>query len=196
MTTTDELPSGWGTPAVTSVTRNGVPVAADQWGFAADSLVWTFAGVAPGERILVTHTAIPTSAAYLAPGAGVGASGTGPSNPHINTVGITATDASGAGRNKTDDYAGSPATAQAFLRATDLAIVKTLVNDPAVKIWTGDTVSFLLTVTNNGPQAAGGVALSDTLPAGLTFAECRPRVSRRPERGTPAPSPVKPSPAR
>lgn len=48
----------------------------------------------------------------------------------------------------------------------DLSVVKTVDNDaPSV----GDTVTYTLTAHNAGPQDASDVAVSDTLPAGLTF---------------------------
>src|SRR5262249_729096 len=38
----------------------------------------------------------------------------------------------------------------------------------------GDTVTFTVTLTNNGPDAASGVTLVDALPTGLTFLEATP----------------------
>ena len=49
----------------------------------------------------------------------------------------------------------------------DLALTKTL--DTVGPINPGDNVVFTLTVTNNGPGAATGVVVTDTLPAGLTY---------------------------
>ena len=42
----------------------------------------------------------------------------------------------------------------------------------------GDTVTFTVTLTNNGPTGATGVKLKDLLPAGLAF------VSAAPSQGT------------
>jgi uncharacterized repeat protein (TIGR01451 family) len=57
----------------------------------------------------------------------------------------------------------------------DLALTKTVSNSrPNV----GDTITFTVTLTNNGPSAATGVQVSDLLPAGLTF------VSATPSQGT------------
>ena len=55
--------------------------------------------------------------------------------------------------------------------AADLNLVKT-VNDPAPNV--GDTVTFTLTLTNQGPDEATGVVVSDPLPAGLTFVSATP----------------------
>jgi uncharacterized repeat protein (TIGR01451 family) len=49
----------------------------------------------------------------------------------------------------------------------DLSVVKS-VSNPAPNV--GDTITFTVTLTNNGPDAATGVTLVDALPAGLTFA--------------------------
>ncbi|WP_132972004.1 LamG-like jellyroll fold domain-containing protein, partial [Thiogranum longum] len=48
----------------------------------------------------------------------------------------------------------------------DIAVSKSV--DNAMKS-EGDTVTFTVTVTNNGPEAATGVVLSDQLPAGTTY---------------------------
>ena len=52
--------------------------------------------------------------------------------------------------------------------AADLVTVKTLASGDATPD-EGDTVIFQITVTNDGPDAATGVSLTDSLPAGLTF---------------------------
>lgn len=57
----------------------------------------------------------------------------------------------------------------------DPAVTMT-VNNPSPIV--GSPVTFTLTVTNNGPNAATGVLVNDSLPAGLTF------VSGTPSQGT------------
>ncbi len=51
-------------------------------------------------------------------------------------------------------------------KVTDLAVVKT-VNNPTPDV--GQNVIFTITATNNGPSAATGVRVTDSLPAGYTF---------------------------
>lgn len=52
------------------------------------------------------------------------------------------------------------------IKPADLAITKTDKPDPAVA---GSKLTYTLTVTNNGPNPATGVTISDTLPAGVAF---------------------------
>ncbi len=51
--------------------------------------------------------------------------------------------------------------------SSDLATTKTRLGGSATPA-VGDTVTYQVTVTNNGPSAATNVSLTDTLPAGLT----------------------------
>ena len=66
-------------------------------------------------------------------------------------------------------------TALTIVRSADLAVVKT--GSPSSLI-VGNNVTYTLTVTNNGPDNATGVTLTDTLPAGATH------VSSSTSRGT------------
>lgn len=66
-------------------------------------------------------------------------------------------------------------------RSADLAITKTASQD-SVKI--GDTFSYELKVTNHGPSKATSVALSDEIPAGLSFVSADPGCVFEPVSGT------------
>jgi uncharacterized repeat protein (TIGR01451 family) len=61
---------------------------------------------------------------------------------------------------------GAPVALQA-----DLALAKT-VSDSTPNV--GDTITFTVTLTNNGPGTASGVTVTDLLPAGLTFVGATP----------------------
>jgi len=56
-------------------------------------------------------------------------------------------------------------------READLAVVKT-VNDARPNV--GDVVTFTITLSNEGPDVANNVTLTDTLPAGLQFIAATP----------------------
>jgi uncharacterized repeat protein (TIGR01451 family) len=60
-------------------------------------------------------------------------------------------------------------------QSADLALAKT-VSDSTPDV--GDTITFTVTLTNNGPDPATNVSVQDALPAGLTF------VSATPSQGT------------
>src|SRR5207245_5421370 len=55
----------------------------------------------------------------------------------------------------------------------DLAITKT-VNNPTPNV--GDTVTFTITLNDNGPNTASNVQVSDVLPAGLSFVSATPSL--------------------
>jgi uncharacterized repeat protein (TIGR01451 family) len=73
------------------------------------------------------------------------------------------------------DGTNNQASATETPQQADLALTKTVSNArPNV----GDTITFTVTLTDNGPNAASNVAVQDLLPAGLTF------VSATPSQGT------------
>ena len=55
--------------------------------------------------------------------------------------------------------------------STDLVITKIVDNGTPDE---GDTVTFTVTVTNNGPAQASNVSIDDALPAGLTIGSVTP----------------------
>ncbi|HWP45948.1 MAG TPA: FG-GAP-like repeat-containing protein [Candidatus Limnocylindrales bacterium] len=86
-----------------------------------------------------------------------------------NTVRITG--------NETDPNTAnnSQITSTLVTLATDLAITQADSPDPVL---VGTNLSYTITVINNGPSAATGVTLTDTLPSGMTF------ISATPSQGT------------
>ena len=62
------------------------------------------------------------------------------------------------------------------INIADLAVTKTVNNmSPAV----GEEVTFTVTATNNGPSAATGVTVEDTLPDGYTLVSASPSKGMR-----------------
>jgi fimbrial isopeptide formation D2 family protein/uncharacterized repeat protein (TIGR01451 family) len=169
---TDTLPANWAYSATTKVSlmRAGTVSTLGSAGytFSAADLAWTFANVDPGDSIVIVYTATPSAGAYGDPGVGAPLT-----VPNTNSVAITrVTDATDATGNRTDvDFADGPDTAAAYLVATDVAVSKTRVGTAQVNA--GDLVDFTLTAENRGAQAADGVVIVDSLPAGLTFDPAR-----------------------
>ena len=100
----------------------------------------------------------------------VGASATLTINTTVNTgtTGQTITNtAMITGADQADpEAANNVASAKIAVSGTDLAITKT-VDNPTPNV--GDTVAYTLRVTNNGPNNATGVAVTDLLPPEVTY---------------------------
>ena len=67
------------------------------------------------------------------------------------------------------------ATRSVTPQQADLALAK-IVNDPTPSV--GDTITYTITLSNNGPDAATNVQVTEALPAGVSF------VSAMPSQGT------------
>jgi uncharacterized repeat protein (TIGR01451 family) len=113
---------------------------------AGSTITWSGQSVVVGLPVLLTF-----QATILEPGADIN---------YLNTATITASDQSDpVPGNNTDDQAVTPQQA-------DLAVDKS-VDDASPNV--GDEVTFTIMVTNNGPDAATGVIITDLLPTGLTY---------------------------
>jgi uncharacterized repeat protein (TIGR01451 family) len=71
--------------------------------------------------------------------------------------------------NTTNNSASATETPQ----LADLGLNK-IVSNPTPNV--GDTISFMVTLTNNGPDTATNVAVTDLLPAGVTFISATPSI--------------------
>jgi uncharacterized repeat protein (TIGR01451 family) len=81
-------------------------------------------------------------------------------DPRTNTATISQSDQFDA------NTANNSASATETPQLADLALTKT-VDNPTPNV--GDTITFTLTLTNNGPNQATHVTVQDVLPAGLSF---------------------------
>jgi uncharacterized repeat protein (TIGR01451 family) len=81
-------------------------------------------------------------------------------NPMVNTATVTS---GAADPDPANNTATEPTT---VVTRADLAIVKTTAQTSAAP---GTTLSYTITVTNNGPSVADGVVVSDPTPVGLTL---------------------------
>ena len=119
--------------------------------------IWAVGTVAPGVAQTLTFTAEVISPAARTNTAVVGHSDQFDPNTGNNRASVTETP-----------------------QQSDLQLSKT-VSNPTPNV--GDTISFTVTLTNAGPDAATGVAVHDLLPAGLTFVSATPAGSYDPVTG-------------
>ncbi len=96
-------------------------------------------------------------------------------SPIVNRAEVTASDQLDPTSTPGNGVAGEDDqdTAAVDPRASDLVVTKT-VSDATPTV--GAQVTFAVTVTNDGPDAADGVSVTDTLPAGFDLVAARPSV--------------------
>ncbi len=82
-----------------------------------------------------------------------------------NTAALTAVD------QQDPTTSNNTASASVSSEQSDIAVAKTASADT---VNVGDNVTFTVTVTNNGPSDATGVAVTDALPTGLTYVSDNP----------------------
>jgi fimbrial isopeptide formation D2 family protein/uncharacterized repeat protein (TIGR01451 family) len=164
VTATDTLPPNWtydpGTTTIVLPTGpNGTADPTVTANAGGDVLSWTGLGtLTPGQHVTITYDATPSLAAQTTPG-------TGPTNPHTNTVFSTWTDDSGATGTLSGPYTSANATAQAFIGRADLQITKSHTGNFAA----GANGTYTLSVLNNGPSAAASPVVTDVVPAGESY---------------------------
>ncbi|ADL59042.1 DUF11 domain-containing protein [Methanothermobacter marburgensis] len=105
--------------------------------------VWTVDSLAPGASETLNLTALVDATGEL-----------------INTVSVTATEYD---PDMTNNYAAAVINGRPL---ADIAVQKTVLLTP---IKNGQSTNFTVTVTNNGPNDATGVTVTDILPAALTI---------------------------
>ncbi|HEX8710071.1 MAG TPA: Calx-beta domain-containing protein, partial [Pyrinomonadaceae bacterium] len=138
----DSLPAGLQFVSATASTGS----------YDAASGVWTVGTVAVGTPATLNITAQ------------VQATGTITNTAEVINSGVFDPDSTPANHAAEDDQ--SSASVSAGVAQADLSLTKT-VNNPTPNV--GGSVTFTITVSNAGPQAATGVQVKDQLPAGLTY---------------------------
>ncbi len=173
--------------AITKIVDNGIPDEGDTVTF---TVTVTNNGPAQATNVsiddvvpagLTAGTITPSQGSYTAPtwtigtiDSGTNATLTIQAMVDAGTAGSTITNTV---TNVTLDQVDSDTTADDLSEsvtvgnATDLAITKIVDNGTPDE---GDTVTFTVTVTNNGPAQASNVSIDDALPAGLTAGTITP----------------------
>jgi uncharacterized repeat protein (TIGR01451 family) len=124
----------------------------------SDTSTWTVGDLADGDSETLSIVATITNQATI-----------------TNTAEISASDLYDPDSTPGNAQAGEDDIASATITPTssDLMVAK-IVDDPNPDV--GATVTFTVTATNNGPDAATGVHVTDSLPAGLTYQSSTPSV--------------------
>lgn len=125
----------------------------------------------PGSKYCVTHPLVLN----LSPAGGTLSVVSGPATVTGNTVNFTAEGTVIIEYSISDTCGGIPTvTTKSFDTAdcnADLKITKVVDNEKAS---VGNTATFTLTATNDGPYKATGVMVKDVLPSGYTFVSAAP----------------------
>ena len=95
----------------------------------------------------------------------------------VTDLSDSGTDPDGSNISADGDTGGSDDPTPLLIPAADLVTVKTLLSGDATPD-EGETVTFQITVTNNGGDPATGVSLTDLLPPGLTATASNGAVSQ------------------
>jgi uncharacterized repeat protein (TIGR01451 family) len=78
----------------------------------------------------------------------------------------------GGGAPGTNDGGDRDGVIQKLGRLADLSLTKTAVPAPPATVLPGQPITYTITVTNNGPDQAASLTVTDTLPAALTVTSC------------------------
>ncbi|MFM8290210.1 MAG: hypothetical protein ACKOC4_00745, partial [Planctomycetia bacterium] len=181
VTLADTIPAQIGSPTLVSVVDTSSLVTASAFSIAGNVLSTTGTGFSfakiPGRTITLTVTGTLTgisAAQTITNTAAIQWTSLDGSPGQISTFNSNSYERTGSGSTtlgQLNDYAASDAAAF-VTNSADLAVTKT-VSDSTPNV--GDTITYTVTLTNNGPDTATGVELTDTFPtAELRFDSATP----------------------
>ncbi len=158
----DTLPRDWVYVAGSASFTTGGPIEPTITPHAAgDDLDWaTPIALAAGASTTLTFQARPLLAAATSIGTGAG-------SPHVNTASATVRNTAGNAADAGGPFAAAADTAAAVLTIPTLTISKTPDGGSAVA---GTVTNFGIRVRNTGTVPATSVVVSDTFPAGTSYA--------------------------
>jgi uncharacterized repeat protein (TIGR01451 family) len=154
-----------------SITNGGPDVAANATFTQSTPAGTTFQSIAAPAGWSCGTPAVGATGAITCTKASLAVAETGAFTLVVNVTGggtITSTVTGGSDANDPDagDNTATTTTTSIAPATADLSITKTT---PATTAPDGSTITYTIVVTNNGPDAAANVVMTDTLPASLLF---------------------------
>ena len=154
----DTLPAGFTYASTSNVTLNGAVVLPANYLTAGTAAVPTWdTNPTGGFTINAGQTLVVTFVASVANTVGDGS--------YNNTAAVISTNATNI-----TNFDGTATTEDVLVRSAVLTVTKTTSTALVTNTINGTTATYTVTVTNSGTAAATGVKLTDTLPAGFSYA--------------------------
>ena len=159
------LPGAWTYVAASAVVTspNNAAVQIEPTGGPNGPLVWAdLDDLAPGETIVIDLQVVANSA-ILAPDKPTGETNLGSDVTYTNGVETTGDDASGSDTYDGGTAIADDATDDVVIREIDLSVTKAVTSPaPPAVVYFGGLVQYTITVTNDGPDDATGVEVTDS----------------------------------
>jgi len=170
----DTLPTGWlyqtGSAKIENLAGTTPVTLADPTGGSTGPLAWTnvVSSLAPGKSFAIEYDLVPQASLLT-----VGTTG---SFAHVNDSAVTGDDATGATSNVTGSYGDNDGAANgthgsddaiARIRRVDVSLTKTILE--TAPYYYGDFITYRISVSNAGVNAATGVTVTDVLDPGLVY---------------------------
>jgi uncharacterized repeat protein (TIGR01451 family) len=177
-----------------SITMSGAPNPVLAGALLTYTLTVSNAGPNQADNVVIVDT-LPTNAAFISEQAsqGLASQSNGQATANLGSLAVggsatftivvrptgaaaiagSVTNSATVGASELNNTPGSSSTSQTTVvaLASDLAIT---INGPFLGVYVGQPFTYTLTIANNGPNAATGVTVMDTLPANVSFVSAVP----------------------